>query len=198
MARFDFKLVVLSSLCLTAHSAPAPLPNPVAQGQVHDYATYKSDFAAFPTASPTTIPFTGSSGSLRGSDALNGYNPSNPIKDESTVIPPSDFELAPGQSEEASLGLFLDFDGVENFQPIRGSTSNPTDPGPRMSSTLIINRHQLTVRRHRSLRAPEQRSVCTTSYRHGCSSECKMASWPFSQPSWQHGNGGVGPSAKCE
>lgn len=136
MARFASNLVFLSSLYLTAYSAPAPLPNPVAQ-QVHDYATYKSDLAAFPTASPTTIPFPGAHGQVHGSQALNGYNPSNPNNDESTVIPPTDFELAPGQSEDAGLGLFLDFDGVENFQPIRGSTSNPTDPGPRTSSISL-------------------------------------------------------------
>jgi hypothetical protein len=71
------------------------------------------------------------SGSLRGSEALIGYNPSNPVSTETTVIPPSDFELAPGQSEDASLGLYIDLTNVKNPQPIRGGTTGPTEPGPR-------------------------------------------------------------------
>jgi hypothetical protein len=71
------------------------------------------------------------SGSLRGSEALLGYNPSNPISTESTVIPPSEFELAPGQSEDADIGLYIDLTNVKNPQPIRGGTVGPTEPGPR-------------------------------------------------------------------
>lgn len=71
------------------------------------------------------------SGSFRGSEALIGYNPSNPISTDSTVIPPSDFELAPGQSEDEDLGLYIDLNNVKNPQPIRGGTTGPTDPGPR-------------------------------------------------------------------
>ena len=83
-----------------------------------------------PTATPIGPP--GSSGSLRGGSDLIGYDPSNPVAtDVSVVIPPSDFELAPGQSEDPDLGLYLDFEGVENFQPIRGGSDSPTDPGPR-------------------------------------------------------------------
>jgi hypothetical protein len=72
-----------------------------------------------------------SSRSLRGSEALIGYNPSNPISTESTVIPPSEFELAPGQSDDADLGLYIDLTNVKNPQPIRGGTTGPTEPGPR-------------------------------------------------------------------
>jgi len=71
------------------------------------------------------------SGSLRSSDDLQGYNPSNPVDMQSTVIPPEDFELAPGQSEDEDLGLYIDLTNVKNPQPIRGGTTGPTEPGPR-------------------------------------------------------------------
>jgi hypothetical protein len=76
----------------------------------------------------------GSSGTLRGSEALIGYNPSNPISTESTVIAPDEFELAPGQSDDADLGLYIDLTNVKNPQPIRGGTTEPTEPGPRQVS----------------------------------------------------------------
>jgi hypothetical protein len=73
----------------------------------------------------------GAAGSLRGSEALIGYNPSNPVTKETTVIPPNDFELGTGQSEDADLGLYIDLSNVKNPQPIRGGTTGPTEPGPR-------------------------------------------------------------------
>jgi oxalate decarboxylase family bicupin protein len=99
--------------------------------------------ADVPTATP--IGPSGSSGQLRGSKNLNGYSPSNPVDvDKSTVIPPDDFSLAPGQSEDPDLGLYLDLTNVENPQPIRGGTQSPTDPGPqdeelqRQNSDLFV------------------------------------------------------------
>jgi hypothetical protein len=78
------------------------------------------------------LPAPGPSDPLRGSESLLGYDPSSPVsKTPSTVIPPSDFELAPGQSEEAKLGLYIDLSNVKNPQPIRGGSTGPTDPGPR-------------------------------------------------------------------
>lgn len=71
------------------------------------------------------------SGSLRGSESLAGYDSSNPVTKGSTVIPPSDFELGTGQSEDAGLGLYIDLTNVKNPQPIRGGTTGPTEPGPR-------------------------------------------------------------------
>ena len=75
----------------------------------------------------------GASGSIRGDPSLRGYNPAYPIPtQDSTVIPPDDFELAPGQTEDADTGLYLDLSSVKNPQPIRGySDQRPTDPGPR-------------------------------------------------------------------
>lgn len=84
---------------------------------------------------PTQTPYgpAGSSGQLRGSEALLGYSPNNKFdEDKSTDIPPDEFELAPGQTADADLGLYLDLSTVENPQPIRGGNGKaPTDPGPR-------------------------------------------------------------------
>jgi hypothetical protein len=101
--------------------------------------------APMPQASPSSEPKTpaeisqivnqplqsAASGSLYGSEALSGYSPSNPISTESTVISPDEFELAPGQSEDAALGLYIDLTNVKNPQPIRGGNTGPTEPGPR-------------------------------------------------------------------
>lgn len=74
----------------------------------------------------------GASGSLRPSPELVGYDSSNRVPTSpSTEIPTSDFELAPGQSKDKELGLFIDLSTVKNPQPIRGGTTGPTDPGPR-------------------------------------------------------------------
>ncbi len=83
---------------------------------------------------PTVTPYgpSGASGQLRGSEDLNGYDSSNPIDyKESTVVPADEYELAPGQSQDPDLGLYLDLSNVENPQPVRGGTKAPTDPGPR-------------------------------------------------------------------
>ncbi|KAF2243712.1 Bicupin, oxalate decarboxylase/oxidase [Trematosphaeria pertusa] len=82
----------------------------------------------------------GSSGSLRGSEALLGYSSSENVpKEPSTEIPPEDFELAPGQSENENLGLYIDLTNVKNPQPIRGGTTAPTDPGPRTEAYDRLN-----------------------------------------------------------
>ncbi|KAF2091698.1 Bicupin, oxalate decarboxylase/oxidase [Saccharata proteae CBS 121410] len=81
----------------------------------------------------------GATGSLRGPESLVGYNPAFPVSEESTEISPNDFELAPGQSEDADLGLYLDLSTVENPQPIRGGTQDPTDPGPRTEAYDRLN-----------------------------------------------------------
>lgn len=107
--RYHFTAALLATVASWTHALPAPVPQ------------------AASASEPA-----GASGSLTGTASLLGYNPANPITTETTVIPTSDFELAPGQSESATLGLFLDLSEVENPQPIRGDTQGPTDPGPRM------------------------------------------------------------------
>jgi hypothetical protein len=109
---------LLTTTALLSTSFAAPIP---------DRAEKRT--ADIPTATPVGPP--GSSGQLRGPKSLNGYSPSSPITDETTVIPPEDFSLAPGSSEDPDLGLYLDLSNVENPQPIRGGTKAPTDPGPQ-------------------------------------------------------------------
>ncbi|KAF2203609.1 Bicupin, oxalate decarboxylase/oxidase [Delitschia confertaspora ATCC 74209] len=98
-------------------------------------------FPALPQASvitPSGPP--GSSGSLRGPQSLLGNNPSIAVPTEpSTVIPPEDFELAPGQTEDTDLGVYIDLSKVKNPQPIRGDPTSPTDPGPRTQAYDRLN-----------------------------------------------------------
>lgn len=90
------------------------------------------DFAI--VSPPTQTPYgpSGASGSLRGPTSLAGYNPAFPVDTAlPATVPQDQYQLAPGQEEDADLGLYLDLASVENPQPIRGGTNAPTDPGPR-------------------------------------------------------------------
>ena len=72
------------------------------------------------------------SGSLRGSLGLGGYQEGDPVdKSLPATVPQDQYQLATGQTEDADLGLYLDLSKVENPQPIRGGSNAPTDPGPR-------------------------------------------------------------------
>lgn len=117
-----FKTLALAGLLSTALTAPV----------VEKRQSATSDAAQIPNATPPA----GSSGSLRGSLDLGGYSSSNDAglpKDDSTQIPSSEYQLAPGQDVDADIGLYFDLSTVENPQPIRGSPDDsPTDPGPRM------------------------------------------------------------------
>ncbi|KAI4698730.1 hypothetical protein J4E81_005341 [Alternaria sp. BMP 2799] len=113
------------------------------------------------------------SGSLRGSDDLQGYNPSNPVDMKSTVIPPEDFELAPGQSEDEDLGLYIDLTNVKNPQPIRGGTTGPTEPGPRTPAYDRLNS---------DIYAPPGSDM----------GEVSNAKWPFGLSHNRHGLAGAG------
>ena len=66
--------------------------------------------------------------SLKGGPDLLGYSPNNKISNANTHI--SNPQLAPGQSSDANIGAYLDFDGINAPQPIRG-TKGGTEPGPR-------------------------------------------------------------------
>jgi len=108
----------------------AALATQVCSGPVPNRADKRGNNPDVPTATPFGPP--GASGQLRGSEALIGYNPANPVEtSDSTVLSPDDFQLAPGQSADPDLGFYLDLSTVENPQPIRGGTKAPTDPGPR-------------------------------------------------------------------
>ncbi|KAJ5118034.1 hypothetical protein N7526_011057 [Penicillium atrosanguineum] len=65
---------------------------------------------------------------LRGSEALVGYSSTENIATGSK--PDVKYSLLPGQKETPDIGAYLDFEKVENPQPIRGSTGGD-DPGPR-------------------------------------------------------------------
>ncbi|KAE9377949.1 Bicupin, oxalate decarboxylase/oxidase [Stipitochalara longipes BDJ] len=71
------------------------------------------------------------SGALYGSPSLLGKNsPASPTSGGDSAIV-SNYPLVIGQAADSKLGLYLDFNSVENPQPIRG-TGGQTDPGPRM------------------------------------------------------------------
>ena len=75
----------------------------------------------------------GYSGSVYGSPNFAGPD-GNPVDTADSAIV-SNYQLVPGQQENADLGLFLDLNEVQNPQPIRGSNGG-TDPGPRKDATL--------------------------------------------------------------
>ncbi|GLI78289.1 hypothetical protein PoHVEF18_006599 [Penicillium ochrochloron] len=70
----------------------------------------------------------GSNPGLRGSEALVGYSATEQVASGSK--PDIKYTLLPGQKEDPKIGSYLDFENVENPQPIRGSTGSD-DPGPR-------------------------------------------------------------------
>ncbi|KAF2642529.1 Bicupin, oxalate decarboxylase/oxidase [Massarina eburnea CBS 473.64] len=115
----------------------------------------------------------GASGSLRGSQDLVGYTDGEQIPKPETVIPPSEFELAPGQSEDKDLGLYIDLANVKNPQPIRGGTTGPTDPGPRTSAYDRLNS---------DLYIPPSTD----------SGDVDNAKWPFGLSHNRHGLAGAG------
>ena len=69
----------------------------------------------------------GAAGSLYGSASLAGHD-GNPVDRANSAVV-TNYDLVPGQKEEADLGLYLDLNKVQNPQPVRGSNGG-TDPGP--------------------------------------------------------------------
>lgn len=125
-----YRSLAAAALLAPAYAAPALPPSKIEARQSNG-----GEVGGSVVLLPTQTPYgpDGSKGSLRGSEALLGYNPKNPVAvDESTEVPSSDFELAPGQTADDNVGLYLDLSKVENPQPIRGGNGQqPTDPGPR-------------------------------------------------------------------
>jgi hypothetical protein len=74
-----------------------------------------------PAAAPSNPP-------LRGSGSLQGYSASNVVSNENTDA--IKYQLAPGQKDDAKIGAYLDFEKIDNPQPIRG-TGGGLEPGPR-------------------------------------------------------------------
>ncbi|KAF2838897.1 Bicupin, oxalate decarboxylase/oxidase [Patellaria atrata CBS 101060] len=77
---------------------------------------------------------------FRGSTALVGYNPTNTLTNEDTDD--IEFEFAPGQTADANIGQYLNFEDIENPQPIRGSRGG-TDPGPQTPEYSRLNPDKL-------------------------------------------------------
>lgn len=123
------------------HILPSIIAVPAPQ---MDYGENSGPVAGIdPSAVPTV---TAPSGSIYGSEQLLGGNakPSPVSGGDSAIV--SNFPLVNGQGADADLGLYLDFNGVENPQPLRGSEGQ-TDPGPREFSRRLykFNKTNVTV-----------------------------------------------------
>ena len=139
----EFGIMIRSYLiaaALAAQALAAPRPQPAIIPRPHRVEAVAAraesgsppEFAIEDT--PTQLPSgpAGASGSLRGPTSLLGYSPGNPVNTQlPATVPKDQFQLAPAQSEDADLGLYLDLSAIDNPQPIRGGTDAPTDPGPR-------------------------------------------------------------------
>lgn len=110
-------------------AAPAPRPQ----------ATYFSDPADIPTSVVSIVGPPKATGNVRGSNYLVGYSPSNPVDMTSGGGTPN-IELGTNQAAPADLGLYINLEGVDVPQPIRGSTDGPTDPGPRRHIGITTSR----------------------------------------------------------
>ena len=121
-------------------------------------------FALLPTALPTPAPQmsygenpdpvngviipspikTGTSGSLYGpANLLGEAAAASPVSGGDSAIV-SDYPLVNGQEADSKLGLYLDFNSVQNPRPIRG-TSGQTDPGPSMYASYFQSSSKLTL-----------------------------------------------------
>ncbi|KAK4628621.1 Oxalate decarboxylase OxdD [Fulvia fulva] len=129
--------IIAAALAVQALAAPRPQPAIIPRPhKVEARQASKSgsppEFAIEDT--PKALPSgpAGASGSLRGPTSLLGYSPGNPVNTQlPATVPKDQHTLAPGQSEDEDLGLYLDLSEIENPQPSRGGTDAPTDPGPR-------------------------------------------------------------------
>jgi quercetin dioxygenase-like cupin family protein len=77
---------------------------------------------------------------LRGPVSLLGYGTGNKLTTENTDA--ITYKLVPGQTDNANLGTYLDFENTPNPQPIRG-TKGGLDPGPRNPAYDQINSDKL-------------------------------------------------------
>ena len=78
---------------------------------------------------PPSPTVTSASGSLYGPESLLGEvaKPSSLSGGDSAIV--SNYPLVNGQEADKNLGLYLDFNSVENPQALRGD-GGQTDPGP--------------------------------------------------------------------
>ena len=113
----------LFSLLVTAGLLPAVLAVPAPQ------MSYGENSGPVAGVSPPIPTATGSSGSLYGDESLLGEvaQPAPVSGGDSAIV--SNYPLVNGQEADLDLGLYLDFNSVEDPQPIRG-TGGSTQPGP--------------------------------------------------------------------
>lgn len=102
----------------------------------------------------------GGTGEVYGSEEFLGPdgNAVNPA--DSAIV--TNYDLVPGQTADADLGLYLNLEKAENPQSIRGSTGG-TDPGPRMTYPCrLIEISCLRYSRQHGLRETKPRPLCST------------------------------------
>jgi hypothetical protein len=119
-------IFVASGFFPTCLAIPAPQMNYGENSDSMDGVTIPSPIA------------TDTSGSLYGASNLLGeVAPASPVSGSDFAIV-SDYPLVNGQEADSKLGLYLDFNSVQNPQPIRGN-GGQTDPGPSIyaSSTNV-------------------------------------------------------------
>ncbi|CZT41256.1 related to oxalate decarboxylase [Rhynchosporium secalis] len=111
-------LVALAAAGVLPAALAAPAP------QMSKYGENTGPIAGYPPIPEATA----ASGSLYGGKSLLGEvaKPYPVSGGDSAIV--SDYTLVNGQEAEAKLGLYLDFNSVENPQPIRGE-GGQTDPG---------------------------------------------------------------------
>jgi hypothetical protein len=112
-----FNALLAAGLLPTVLAAPAPQM---------DYGENSGPVGGIDPPIPTV---TAASGSLYGPESLLGEiaQPSPVAGGDSAIV--SNFPLVNGQEADSDLGLYLDFNSVENPQPIRGE-GGQTDPSP--------------------------------------------------------------------
>ncbi|KAB5531385.1 RmlC-like cupin domain-containing protein [Coniochaeta sp. 2T2.1] len=118
----SLNLLFLLSLLQSAHCAPQIMSLGQNTGPLAG-VTPTTPASDRPTVEP------GGVGDLRGDTGLLGGNTPDPPPNADSALVPNP-ELVNGQEAEARLGLFLDLNGVDAPQPIRGE-GGQTDPGPR-------------------------------------------------------------------
>jgi hypothetical protein len=128
-----FSAVAAVGLLPALLAAPAP--------QVTNYRENLGPFAGIDNQIPTQST---TSGSLYGPQSLLGEiaQPSPVSGSDSAIV--SNYPLVNGQDVDSNLGLYLDFNSVENPQPIRGS-GGQTDPGPSTYYLIQVTFSRLTI-----------------------------------------------------
>ncbi|KAI8191134.1 Oxalate decarboxylase OxdD [Colletotrichum sp. SAR11_239] len=112
-----------------------PMGYAVPMPQMGDYGENDGPVGGISPPIPTV---TSPTGNLRGDSSLLGGNAPRPDPDQSDSAIVNDVQLVPGQKEDGKLGLYLNFDGVDVPQPIRGELGSP-DPGPRTYAYEKLN-----------------------------------------------------------